>query len=103
MNTAVNRTTDPGVAEVTFELATIVSAVTSTAVAQRGSVLPAVQLFPGVAEVRVLARMWLPVSGLCTVTEKVIVADAPTARLPVQVRVGLANDTVPAVADTSLL
>ena len=44
-----------------------------------------------------------PVSGLLTVTEKVIVTVAPTARFPVQVRFGLANVTPPPVADASLL
>ncbi len=42
-----------------------------------------------------------PVSGLSTVTVKVITADAPGARSPVQVSTGLAYDTVPAVADAS--
>ena len=70
---------------------------------QGASPLPAAQLLPGVAEVIVLARILFPVSGLFTVTENVIVAVAPTARFPVQVRFGLANDTVPAVADASLL
>ena len=42
-------------------------------------------------------------SGLLTVTENVIVADAPTAKFPVQVRFGLENDTVPAVADALAL
>jgi hypothetical protein len=37
----------------------------------------------------VLARILFPVSGLLTVTENVIVATAPTARFPVQVRFGL--------------
>ena len=55
------------------------------------------------AEVTVLARIWLPVSGLFTVTENVITADAPTARFPVQVRLGLAKVTVPAVAAASPL
>ena len=36
-------------------------------------------------------------------TEKVTVAMAPAARLPVQVRLGLRNDTVPDVAAASLL
>ena len=49
-----------------------------------------------------LARILFPVSGLFTVTENVIVAAAPTARFPVQVRFGLANKTVPAVAAASL-
>ena len=60
--------------------------------------LPAGQLLPAVAEVMVLARIWFPVSGFFTVTENVIVALAPTARFPVQVRFGLANDAVPAEA-----
>ena len=42
-------------------------------------------------------------SGFLTVTENVIVADAPTARFPVQVRFGLVNETLPAVAAASLL
>ena len=57
-------------------------------VVQRGSVPPAGQLLPGAAEVRVLARMWLPVSGLLTVTEKAMVAVPPGSRFPVQVRSG---------------
>ena len=48
------------------------------------------QLCLAVAEVTVLARILLPVSGLFTVTVKVMVAAAPTARFPVQVRFGLA-------------
>ena len=58
---------------------------------------------PPLAEVIVLARTLFPVSGLFTVTENVIVALAPTARFPVQVRFGLANDTLPAVAVASPL
>ena len=47
----------------------MVSAVTLvTVVAQRGSVLPSGQLFPAAAEVTVLARIPLPVSGLPTFT-----------------------------------
>ena len=69
----------------------------------RASVLPAGQLLPGVADVTVLTRILSPVSGFLTVTENVTVADAPTARFPVQVRFGLANDTLPAVAAASLL
>ena len=45
------------------------SAETVTVVAHRGSVLPEPQLLPVLAEVTVLARIWSPVSGLCTVTE----------------------------------
>ena len=50
-----------------------------------------------------LARILLPVSGLFTVTENVMVADAPTARFPVQVRFGLAKLTLPLVAAALLL
>ena len=70
---------------------------------QPGSALPDGQLLPVVADVIMPARILFPVSGLFTVTENVIVAVAPTARFPVQVRFGLANDTVPAVAAASLL
>src|SRR5450755_4192538 len=98
VNVAVNRTTEPGVVVVTFELFTIVSAATSTVAVQAAAPEPAAQLLPAVVEVTVLARMWSPVSGLFTVTENVIVAVAPAARSPVQVRAGLANDTVPMVA-----
>ena len=45
---------------------------------------------PGVGDVTAVARTLSPVSGLFTVTEKVMVAVAPGARLPVQVRFGLA-------------
>ena len=62
---------------------------------QAASLLPAAQLLPGVAEVTVLARILFPVSGLLTVTENVIVAAAPTARFPVQVRFGLVKLTWP--------
>jgi len=60
-----------------------------TELAHRASVPPAGQLLPAVAEVMVLASTLSPVSGLSTVTENVIVAVAPTARFPVQVRFGL--------------
>ena len=76
---------------------------TGTELEHRGSVPPAGQLLPAVAEVTVLAISLSPVSGFFTVTENVIVAAAPTARFPVQVRFGLENDTLPAVADASLL
>ena len=69
----------------------------------RVSVLPLAQLLVDVVEVTLLARLLFPVSGLFTVTENVIVAAAPTARVPVQVRFGLANDTPPAVALASPL
>ena len=63
---------------------------TVTVEVHRASVPPAGQLLPAVADVTVLARTLSPVSGLFTVTENVMVADAPTARFPVQVRFGLA-------------
>ena len=81
----------------------IVSTATGTVVVQGASPLPAAQLLPRVAEVIVLARILFPVSGLFTVTENVMVADAPTARSPVQVRFGLAKLTLPLVAAALLL
>ena len=65
--------------------------------------LPLAQLLLTVVEVTVLARLLFPVPGLLTVTENVMVADAPTARFPVQVRFGLRELTEPAVALASLL
>src|ERR1700688_1648796 len=96
-------TVAPGVAEATVAVLVMVRPCTSTVAAQRASVLPAAQLLPAVAEVIVLARILLPVSGLFTVTENVIVADAPAARFPVQVRFGLAKVSEPAVVVPSLL
>jgi hypothetical protein len=90
VNVEVNRTTDPGVVVATPEVFTIVRTATSTVTEHRASVLPAAQLLPPVAEVRVLDKMSFPVSGWFTVTENVIVAVAPTARFPVQLRAGLA-------------
>ncbi len=98
----MNRTTEPGVAVDTSEPLVIVSTATGTVAVQGGPPLPAAQLLPVVAEVIVLARILLPVSGLLTVTENLIVADAPGARSPVQVRFGLEKATEPAVADASL-
>ena len=98
----MNRTTEPGVAVDTSELLVIVSTATFTVEVQGGSPLPAAQLLPVVAEVIVLARILLPVSGLFTVTENVTVADAPGARFPVQVRSGLAKVMLPLVALTHL-
>ena len=63
---------------------------TVTLVLQAGFVPPAGQLLAGVGEVIAVARTLSPVSGLRTVAEKVMVAVAPAARLPVQVRFGLA-------------
>ena len=76
---------------------------TPTVLEQRASVLPLAQLLLVVVEVIVLARVLFPVSGFFTVTENVMVADAPTARVPVQVRLGLENTAEPAVALASLL
>ena len=76
---------------------------TVTLLAHRVSVLPLAQLLPAVAEVIAAARTLFPVSGLFTVTENVIVADAPAARFPVQVRFGLDRVSDPAVAVASLL
>ena len=71
---------------------------TTTVTEHRASVLPAAQLLPAAADVTVCARTLSPVSGLFTVTENVIVAVAPTARFPVQVRIGLVKRPCPAVA-----
>ena len=65
--------------------------------------LPAGQLLPTEAEVRVLARILSPVSGLLTVAEKVMVADPVAGTVPVQVRFGLVNRTVPVLAVASPL
>ena len=62
---------------------------TVTVAVQRASVPPAGQLFPAAAEVMVLVSSLSPVSGLVTVTVKVIVAAWPGVRVPVQVRLGL--------------
>ena len=76
---------------------------TGTDEVHRGSAPPTGQLLPAVGEVTLSTISLSPGSGFLTVTEKVIVAAAPTARFPVQVRFGLENDTLPAVADASLL
>ena len=60
-------------------------------------------MFSVAAEVRLLARIPSPVSGLLTVTVKVIVAVAPGARFPVQVRFGLEKTADPLLAVASLL
>ena len=91
-------TVAPGVAEDVLAELAMVSPCTATVAAQRASVPPAGQFVPAVADVIVLVRILLPVSGLSTVTVKVMVAVAPAARFPVQVRFGLVYDTVPAVA-----
>ena len=92
----------PGVVEPVLAAAVMVRPCTATLTEQRASVLPAGQLVPAVPEVIVLVSTWLPVSGLLMVTENVMVAVAPAARLPVQDRFGLAKETVPAEAAASL-
>ena len=79
----------PGATVGTSVVWVMVRAATVTEDEQPGSVLPVGQLFPVVAEVMVKARVPLPGSGLLAVAENVIVAVAPAARLPVQVRFGL--------------
>ena len=93
-------TTDPGVVVLVPADTVVVRPGTSTVtvLAHRASVLPLAQLLPAVAEVIVLARLLFPVSGLFTVTENVMVADAPAARFPVQVRLGWRRLSEPAVA-----
>ena len=82
-------TVAPGVVEAVLAVLVMVRPCTLTVAVQRASVLPAKQLLPEVADVIVLARILFPVSGLLTVTENVMVAVAPAARFPVQVRFGL--------------
>ena len=86
----MNPITDPGVVVAALQNPPILSCATGTVTAHRGSLLPAAQLLPAVADVTVLASRWLSVSGLCTVTENVTVAVSPGFRLPAQVRSGLA-------------
>ena len=76
---------------------------TVTEVPQAGAGPEAGQLLAGVGEVIAVTRVLSPVSGLFTVTENVMVAVAPAARLPVQVRFGLVKETVPLVATASPL
>ena len=63
---------------------------TGTEVEHRASVLPAAQSLPAAAVLTAVPRILSPVSALLTVAENVTVAAAPTARVPVQVRFGLA-------------
>ena len=60
-------------------------------------VVPGGQLDPGAAEAAVVMTSLSPVSGLLTVTVKVMTAEAPGARSPVQVSTGVAYVSVPAV------
>ena len=80
----------PGVVVLVLAVLVIVRTETGMLVAQLGSVLPDGQLFPAAMEVAVVDKVRSPVSGLLTVAEKVMVAVSPGARLPVQVRFGLA-------------
>jgi hypothetical protein len=51
-------------------------------------VVPGGQVEPTAVEAAVVMTSLSPVSGLFTVTEKVMTADAPGVRFPVQVRTG---------------
>ncbi len=83
-------TSPPGTALGGLAAGVTVSAGTSTwtAVAQPGPP-PTGQVVPAAAEETVLISVRSPRSGSCTVTEKVTVAVAPTARSPVQVSSGV--------------
>ena len=82
----------PGVAVAGTAAVVMVSAgvSTTTLVEQPAAVLPGGQLLPAAAEDTAPSRSLLPVSGLFTVTVKVMVAVWPGVRSPVQVRTGLA-------------
>ena len=100
----VNRTTDPGVVVGTFELVVIVSTATGTVAVQDGSVLPAAQLLPGVGRGDRAGQDLVPGVGVVhRDRERDRRGRARRARFPVQVRFGLVNDTLPAVAAASLL
>ena len=71
-------------------MVSVAALTTVTVTVQRGSAPPAGQLLPAVGEVTVLARTGRRCRGCSTVTEYVMVAAAPGARSPVQVRSGLA-------------
>ena len=60
--------------------------------------LPTGQSLPGVVDVTALVSSRSPGSGLRTTTEYAMVALSPTARSPVQVRLGAVKLTVPMVA-----
>ena len=99
-------TAEPGVVVAVLAVLVMVRAGISTVtvvVQAAGAVPEAGQLAPGVAEVRVAVRVLSPVSGLLTVTVKVMVAESPGFRPPVQVRSGLVKETSPVVAPASLL
>ena len=98
VNVDVYRTTLPGVVVATLAVETISSDATVTAEEQAGAVPPDGQLLPTAADVTALDKIPFPVSGLFTVTENVTVAVAPGASVPVQVRFGLAKETLPTVA-----
>src|ERR1700683_1520775 len=88
-------TVAPGVVDPVLAVLVIVRPCTVTVAVERGWGRPAKQLAPAGADVIVLARILLPASGLFTVTEKVMVAVAPAASVPVQVRFGAAEETLP--------
>ena len=103
VNVDVYRTTLPGVVVGTLAVATMSSDATVTVEEHAGAVPPDGQLLPTAADVTALDKILFPVSGLFTVTENVTVAVAPGASVPVQVRFGLAKDTLPTVAAASPL
>src|ERR1700733_6788524 len=100
-------TTDPGSGVLVLAVLAMARPGMSTVVTavQAGLALPDGQVLPGVADATVFVRVLSPVSGLSTVTEKVIVTVAPTARFPVQARLESAGSrvTVPVVAVASPL
>ena len=84
-------TAAPGVAVAGAAVLVMVRAGVSTAMVswQPPLVVPGGQDDPAAAEATVVMTSLSPVSGLLTVTVKVITAAAPGARSPVQVRAGL--------------
>ena len=87
----------PGVAVTGAAVLVMVRAGVSTATVtwQPPLVVPGGQLDPAAAEAAVMMTSLSPVSGLLTVTVKVMTADAAGARSPVQVRAGLVYDNAP--------
>ena len=68
---------------------------TATVSWQPPVVVPGGHVEPVAAEAAVMMTSLSPVSGLLTVTVKVMTADAPGARSPVQVSTGLVYDNAP--------
>lgn len=74
---------------------------TGTAVAHRGSVLPAAQLLPALEEVRVWLSQWSPLTASSMVTEKVTVTWSPTSSPPLQLSEVPSRVSVPLLAAAS--